>query len=68
MAAHRIGTHPMPVHTAAWSRNACATLADTMVVVRQGMWRQGYRSTSQAETEVVKIPRSLFERLTDALC
>jgi hypothetical protein len=68
MAAHLLGTHPMAVRTAAWYRNSHATFADTIALVRQGLWRQCHVSTSQAEADVVKIPRSLFERLTDALC
>jgi hypothetical protein len=68
MAAHLIGTHPMPVRTAAWYRKAHATFADTIALVRQCLWRQCHLSTSQAEDDVVKIPRSLFERFTDALC
>jgi hypothetical protein len=68
MAAHLIGAHPMPVRTAAWYRKECATFSDTIALVRQCLWRQRHFSTSQAEVEVVKIPRSFFERFTDALC
>jgi hypothetical protein len=68
MAALLIGTHPMPVRTAAWYRKAHATFSDTISLVRQCLWRQCHFSTSQAEADVVKIPRALFERLTDALC
>jgi DDE superfamily endonuclease len=68
MAAHLIGTHPMPVRTAAWYRKAHATFSDTIALVREGLWRQCHFSTSQAEADVVQIPRSLFERFTDALC
>jgi hypothetical protein len=68
MAARLLGTHPLPVRTAAWSRTAPATCADTMAWGRQGLWRQGHVSTSQAEAAVVKIPRALVERLTDTLC
>ena len=68
MAAHLLGTDPMPVRTAAWYRKAQATFADTIALVRQCLWRQCHFSTSQAEADVVKIPRALFERFTDALC
>jgi hypothetical protein len=37
-------------------------------LVRQCLWRQCHFPTSTAEADVVKIPRSLFERFTDALC
>jgi hypothetical protein len=35
MASHLIGTHPMPVRTAAWYRQAHATFSDTIALVRQ---------------------------------
>ena len=70
MAAHLIGTHSMPVRTAARYRKAPATFADTIVLVRQWLWRQGHCSTSQAEADgfAVKIRGALLERLTEALC
>jgi hypothetical protein len=68
MAAHLIGTHPMPVRTAAWYCKANASFSPPSALVRPCWWRQCHFSTAQAEADVVKIPRSLFERLTDALC
>jgi hypothetical protein len=68
MAAHLIGTHPMPVRAAAWYRKANATFSDTIALVRQSLWRQCHISTSQAEANMVKIPRILYERLTETLC
>ena len=68
MAAHLIGPHPMPVRTAAWYHKAQATFSDTIALVRQCVGRQCHFSTSQAEADVVKIPRALFDRFTDALC
>jgi hypothetical protein len=68
MAAHLIGTHPMPVRAAAWYCKAHATFSDTIALVRQCLWRQCHFSTSEAEADMVKIPRILYERLTDALC
>jgi hypothetical protein len=67
-AAYLIGPHPMPVRTAAWYRKAQATCSDTIALVRQCLWHQCHFSTSQAKAEVVKNPRTLFARLTDALC
>jgi hypothetical protein len=67
-AAHLIGTQPMPVRAAAWYRTVHATLSDTIALVRQGLGRQCHFSTSQGEADMVKIPRILYERLTDALC
>jgi hypothetical protein len=68
MAAHLIGPHPMPVRAAAWYRKAHATFSDTIALVRQCLRRQCHISTSRAEADVVKIPRILYERLTETLC
>ena len=68
MAANLIGTDTMPVRTAAWYDKAHATFADTIALVRHCLWHQCHFSTSQAGAEVVKIPRVLLERFTDALC
>ena len=35
MAAHLMGTHTMPVRTAAWYRKEYATFADTLALVRR---------------------------------
>jgi hypothetical protein len=68
MAAHLLGTHPMPVRAAAWYRQAHATFSDTIALVRHCLWCQYHFSTSQAGTDMVKIPRILYERLTETLC
>jgi hypothetical protein len=53
---------------AAWYRVAPATFSDTIAFVHQGLWRECHLPTSQAEADVIKIPRARFERLTAALC
>jgi hypothetical protein len=54
--------------TAAWYRKKQATFADAMALVRGCLWNNCHFSTSSSEVEVIKIPRALFERLTDTLC
>jgi DDE superfamily endonuclease len=68
IAAHLIGTDLMPVRTAAWYGKESATFSDTIALVRRCLWSQGPFSTSDAGAELVKVPRSLLERFTDALC
>jgi hypothetical protein len=68
MAAHLIGTETMPVRSATWYRKACATFAETIALVRRCVWGQCDFSPSAAAADAVHIPRSLFERCTDALC
>jgi DDE superfamily endonuclease len=68
VAAHLIGDQPVPVHTTAWYPKQQATFSDTIALVRRTLWCADRFSTSGAQTEVVKIPRALFARLTETLC
>jgi hypothetical protein len=54
--------------TAAWYRKKQPTFADAIALVRCCLWNNCHFSISSSELEVIKIPRALFERLTDALC
>ena len=56
------------VRTAAWYAKEQATFSDALPWVRRCWWSSCHFQTSQSESDVVKIPRSLFERLTDAVC
>jgi DDE superfamily endonuclease len=56
------------VRTAAWYAKVRPTFSDALAVVRRGLWSHSHFSTSSAKPEVVEIPRSLLERLTDAVC
>jgi hypothetical protein len=67
-AAYLIGDQPAPVRTTAWYPKQQATFSDAVALVRRALWRADHVSLSGVQPEVVKIPRSLFERFTDALC
>jgi DDE superfamily endonuclease len=67
-AAHLIGDQPAPVRTTAWYPKQQATFPDAIAFVRRSWWRADHFPISGAPPEVVKIPRSLLERFTDALC
>jgi DDE superfamily endonuclease len=67
-AAHLIGDKSAPVRTTAWYPKPQATFCDTIALVRRSLWRTDHFPISGAQTEVVKIPRALFERLTETLC
>ena len=58
---------PLPVRQAAWYAKAAPTFSDTPVFVRHPLWPVTVFSTSLSSDEVVKIPRALFDRLTDTL-
>jgi hypothetical protein len=67
-AACLIGEQPVPVRATAWYPKQQATFSDTIALVRRSLWRAEHSSILHAPTEVVKIPRALFERLAETLC
>ena len=56
------------VRSTAWYRKTRPAFADAIALVRRQLWAHSYFSTSQQETELIKIPRALLERFTEALC
>jgi hypothetical protein len=68
LANHLTKSHTMPVRTAAWYTKERPTFADALALVRRCLWSNCHFSTSSQSRDVVKVPRSLLERLTDAVC
>lgn len=69
LGAHQLlGAKPLPPRTAAWYAKPQATFSDTIALVRHRLWYTGAFSMSPASSDLIKIPRSLLERLTDTLC
>ena len=58
----------MTVRHAAWYAKDSPTFSDTMALVRRSIWGAGIFCGSQPEADTVKIPRALFERLTETVC
>jgi DDE superfamily endonuclease len=56
------------IRTAAWYAKTEPTFSDAIALLRRLLWSQGYFSMSDSQSEMIKIPRSLLERLTDAVC
>jgi len=56
------------VRTAAWYAKVRPTFSDALAVVRRELWSAHHFSMSRVKSEVVEIPRSLLERLTDTVC
>lgn len=66
--AHEIlGEQKMCVRQAAWYHKALPTFSDTLALVRQQLWPVNISWMSGAQSDVVIIPKALFERLTDTL-
>jgi hypothetical protein len=56
------------VRSTAWYGKTRPTFSDAIALVRRQLWDHIHFSTSQQETDMIKIPRVLLERLTEALC
>ena len=56
------------VRSAAWYTKTRPTFADAIALVRRQLWDHLHFSMSHQETDMIKIPRALFERFTEALC
>jgi hypothetical protein len=58
------------VRRAAWYEKQRPTFSDALALVRKELWAREATCLcgSLAETETVKVPRALMERLTDAVC
>jgi hypothetical protein len=56
------------VRQAAWYPKALPTFADALALVRRQLWQDALSCTSVPATDMVKLPRPLIERLTEALC
>jgi hypothetical protein len=57
----------MTIRCAAWYQKDCATFSDTLAMVRRQFWSTQVLCTSPKTTDMIKIPRDLFDRLTDTL-
>ena len=68
LAAHLMETEKLPVRRAAWYAKEVATFSDTIAYVRRWLWSEHHFSMSGKRIDMIKVPRSLVERLTDALC
>ncbi len=54
---------------ACWYEKQRPTFSDALALVRKELWaREATFCGSPAESDTVKVPRALMERLTDAVC
>lgn len=58
----------LPVRQAAWYVKHVPTFSDALAAVRQRIWARLGFPTSDAKSNIVKMPHDLFLRLTEALC
>jgi hypothetical protein len=58
----------MLVRLAAWSTKERPTFAEALALARRCLWSRCHFSTPSQSCDVVQVPRSLVEHLTDAVC
>lgn len=58
----------MPVRQASWYEKPVPSFSDALAAVRGQLWRQRHYWLSGPGTETMKIPKPLFESMTEALC
>ncbi len=68
LAHQRMTSTASIVRRTAWHRKARPTFSDALALVRKELWAQATFCGSPRETETVKVPRALVERLTETLC
>jgi DDE superfamily endonuclease len=68
MADRLIKGKVSPIRTATWYAKERPTFSDAIAIVRRCLWSGCHFSTSGSNRDVLKVPRSLLERLTDAVC
>lgn len=62
-----LGDDALPVHRSAWYPKSAPTFAETLAFVRQHLWQARISALSMGESDMVEIPRVLYEHLTSAL-
>ena len=60
-------TRASSVRSTAWYAKTPPTFSDAIALVRRHLWDHRHFSTSPEETDMIKIPRALFERFMDAM-
>jgi hypothetical protein len=68
MAGQLTQEHALPVRQAAWYRKSLPTVVDAIAIVRQHLWTSTQFSMSPAKADMVEIPCTLLNRLTETLC
>jgi hypothetical protein len=69
LTAHlRIDKGATWVRSTAWYGTTRPTFSDAMALGRRHLWNHLHCSRSHQETDMMKIPRVLLERFTEALC
>ena len=68
LLAHKaLQGRPLPLRQAAWYAKTAPTFADTLAFVRGQLWPVALSAMSPETADMVKIPRVVFQHLTETL-
>jgi hypothetical protein len=68
LAAHRLNLQgELRIRQTAWYEKSAPTFSDALAAVRRHLWRQQTFFISPSDREIVKLSRSMLDRLTDSL-
>jgi hypothetical protein len=68
LTARLLKQRKLPARRAAWYAKQSATFSDTIAFIRRCLWSHQHFQMSVTEADMIKVPRSLLERLTETLC
>jgi hypothetical protein len=60
--------HALPVRQAVWYRKSLPTFVDAIAIVRRDLWTSTHFCMSPGKADMVEIPCTLLNRLTETLC
>jgi hypothetical protein len=60
--------HALPVRQAVWYRKSLPTFVDAIAIVRRHLWTSTHFYMSPVKADMVEIPCTLLNRLTETLC
>ena len=62
-----IVNHACPIRSAAWYPKTLPTFSDALALVRRHLWAKLTFQMSADDTDMIQVPRLIFERFQDAL-
>jgi DDE superfamily endonuclease len=68
LAARVDAQQGLTVRREAWYAKERVTFSATLAMVRRWLWAEQHFQLSQTKADMIKVPRALFERLTETLC
>jgi hypothetical protein len=69
LLAERVWTQQaLTVRRDTWYAKERVTFSDTIALVRRWLWAEQHLQMSKTTVDMIKVPRSFFERLTETLC